>query len=211
MSLKQINSVITTSAKGVPLPTSTGHTETGVVTQLSSDKKNRAISRLLEVNNPDQVDKNLISSLESLTGYPVTEDSVVRYKSHGAEIMIRGYSIKVDNEQICDRAIEAVQSSLVSMPLDDIKKQLVLLSTLVVKPSGEGAGDMTVRINAISNQLVEFPADIVSKAIQNVSRETTFWPAYAEFYKHIGWRLKKRLKLLETLTAKKLAFMQQNQ
>ena len=157
------------------------------------------------------MDKSLVSSLESLTGYPVIEDTRVRYRTHGADIEVMGYSIKVDDEVTCDKAIDAVQSSLVPMPVDDIKKQLVILSTLVVKPSGEGAGDMTVRINAISNQLMEFPADIVNTAIQKVSRETTFWPAYAEFYKHIGWRLKKRIKLLEALTAKKLAFLQQKQ
>ena len=57
---------------------------------------------------------------------------------------------------------------------------------------------------------MEYPADIVNKAIQNVSRETTFWPAYAEFYKHIGWKIKKRMKLLEALTAKNLRFYNKN-
>lgn len=211
MTMKQIGSAITTLGKGVPLPTSTLHTENGAVTQLSSEKKTKAIARMLEVNDPNQVDKNLVSSLESLTGYPVTEDSRVLYKSHGVDIQIRGYSIRVDDEATCDKAIEAVQSSLVPLPVDDIKKQLVLLSALVVKPSGETSVDVSVRINAISNQLMDFPADIVNTAIKNVSRETTFWPAYAEFYKHIGWKLKKRMKLLEALTAKKLAFLQQKQ
>lgn len=208
MAMKQLGSAITTLGKNQPLQTSTLHTESGAVTQLSSEKKTKAVVRLLEVNDPNQVDKSLISSLELLTGYPVIEDTRVRYKTHGADIQVMGYSIQVDNEQICDRAIEAVQSSLVPMPIDHIKKQLVILSTLVVKPSGESAGDMSVRINAISNQLVDYPADIVNKAIQNVSQDTTFWPAYAEFYKHISWRLKRRIKLLETLTSKKLAFLQ---
>ncbi len=211
MVMKHLGSVTTMSAKGQRLQTSGLHTESGALTPLSSEKKKKAVARLLEVNNPQQVDKNLISSLESLTGYPVIENSRVLYKSHGIDIDIRGYSIKVDDESICDKAIDAVQSSLVPMPVDDIKKQLVVLSTLVVKPSGESAGDMSVRINSISNQLMEFPADIVNKAIQNVSQETTFWPAYAEFYKHIGWKVRRRLKLLEALTAKKLAFLQQKQ
>ena len=211
MAMKQLGSVTTMSAKALPSVTSDLPTENGALTPLNSEKKTKAVARLLEVNDPQQVDKSLVSSLESLTGYPVIENSRVLYKSHGADIDIRGYSIKVDDEATCDKAIEAVQSSLVPMPVDDIKKQLVILSTLVVKPSGESAGDMGVRINAISNQLMEYPADIVNKAIQNVSRETTFWPAYAEFYKHIGWKLKKRMKLLEALTAKKLAFLQQKQ
>ena len=211
MSMKHIGSAITMSGKGRASLASTSPTENGALTPLSSEKKTKAVARMLQVNDPNQVDKSLISSLESLTGYPVIENSRVLYKSHGIDIDIRGYSIKVDDEVVCDKAIEAVQSSLVPMPVDDIKKQLIVLSTLVVKPSGEGAADMSVRINSISNQLMEFPADIVNKAIQNVSRETTFWPAYAEFYKHIGFKLKKRLKLLEALTAKKLAFLQQKQ
>ena len=139
------------------------------------------------------------------------EDSIVRYKAHGADIIVTGYQITVNDEATCDKAIDAVQSSLVPMPVEEIRKQLIILSTLVVKPSGESSSDMSVRIKSISNQLLEFPADIVNTAIQNVSRETTFWPAYAEFYKHIGYKVKKRLKLLETLTAKKLAFLQQKQ
>jgi hypothetical protein len=211
MTLKRVGSVITMSEKGQGFQTSTSPTESGVLTPLSSQKKTQAVARLLEINDPHQVDKNLISSLESLTGYPVIEDAQVRYKSHGAEIIVRGYQIKCDTEAQLDKAIEAVQASLTPMPIDDIKKQLIILSTLVVKPSGESSGDMSVRINAISNQLMEYPADIVNTAIQNVSRETTFWPAYAEFYKHIGWKLRKRIKLLEALTAKKLAFLQQKQ
>lgn len=211
MPMKRLGSVTTTLGKGQHLQTSHSHTDDGVLTPLNSAKKTQAVARLLEVNDPHLLDKKLVSSLESLTGYPVIEDSVVRYRAHGADIEVRGYQIKCDTEQQCDRAIEAVQASLEPMPVDDIKKQLVILSTLVVKPSGESAGDMSVRINAISNQLMEYPADIVNKAIQVVSRETTFWPAYAEFYKHIGWKLRKRMKLLEALTAKKLAFLQQKQ
>ena len=211
MTMKRLGSVITTTAKGRGLPVSAQHTETGVVIPLSSERKQRAVARLLEVNNPSTVDKSLVSSLESITGYPVIEDSIVRYKAHGADIIMTGYQITVNDEATCDRAIDAVQSSLVPMPVEEIRKQLIILSTLVVKPSGESSSDMSVRIKSISNQLLEFPADIVNTAIQNVSRETTFWPAYAEFYKHIGYKVKKRLKLLETLTAKKLAFLQQKQ
>ena len=84
MSLKQVGSAITTLAKGRGSATSLSPTESGVLTPLSSTKKATAVARMLEVNNPHQLDKNLISSLESLTGYPVIEDSIVRYKAHGA-------------------------------------------------------------------------------------------------------------------------------
>ena len=115
--------------------------ENGALTPLSSEKKTKAVARLLKVNDPHQVDKSLVSSLESLTGYPVIENSRVLYKSHGADIDIRGYSIKVDDEATCDKAIEGAVITC-AYALDDIKKQLVILSTLVVKPSGESAGDL---------------------------------------------------------------------
>ena len=107
-------------------------------------KENESSARLLKVNDPHQVDKSLVSSLESLTGYPVIETAEC-YTNHMEQISISRILNQVDDEATCDKAIEAVQSSLVPMPIDDIKKQLVILSTLVVKPSGESAGDMSVR------------------------------------------------------------------
>lgn len=116
--------------------------------------------------------------------------------------------MQIDSEEVCDKAIEMVQASLVPLPLDDIKKQLVMLAMMVVKPAGEGGKDMTARINAVSNQLATYPADIVIGAISKVASESTFWPAYAEFNKHIVWRLTRRNKLLDTLLRKKVEFMQ---
>ena len=69
MTMKHIGSAITISARDRSLPTSIPHTETGVAIQLSTEKKERAVARLLEVGNPNTIDKNLVSSLESITGY----------------------------------------------------------------------------------------------------------------------------------------------
>lgn len=212
MTMKQIGSVITTSAKGRSLPASTLPTETGVAIQLSTEKKQKAAARLMQVASPSTIDKSLVSSLESITGYRVNELTNVRYlKDNKCDIITTGFDIVIDDIETCDRCLEAVQSSLVPMPDEMIKRQLQMLVALVVKPSGESADDVAFRINVMAKQLGEYPADIVLCAIENVVKESTFWPAFAEFWKHIGWRLKKRERLLETLTNKKLALMVQNQ
>lgn len=88
---------------------------------------------------------------------------------------------------------------MATMSVDAIVDQLALLAALVVKPAGESVEDYTFRMKAIANQLAEFPADIVAYAIKQVSKDNTFWPAYAEFYKHIDWRLHKRKMLLKAV------------
>jgi len=212
MTMKHIGSVITTSAKDRSLPTSIPPTETGVAIQLSTAKKERAVARLLEVGNPNTIDKNLVSSLESITGYPVIEKTKVKFIGQSdCDIITTGFKIKIDDLETCNRCLEAVQSSLLPMPMSQIKEQLTLLTTLVVKPAGENGTDVAIRIKAIANQLSEYPADIVQTAIANVAKTTTFWPAFAEFYKHIAWRLSKRQRLLEEITNKKLALIMQNQ
>lgn len=212
MTMKQIGSVITTSAKGRSLPTSTLPTETGVETQLSTEKKQRAVQRMLQIANPSTVDKNLVSSLESITGYQVIEETSVRFpKDRECEITTTGFKLKITDIETCDQCIEAVQTSLTPMPKPMIEDQLKMLLVLVVKPSGENSDDVALRVSAMANQLSEYPADIVARAIENVTKETTFWPAFAEFWKHIGWRLDKRKRLMESLHNKKLALLMQNQ
>ena len=63
------SSVTTMSAKDQPV-TSVLPTENGALAPLSSEKKTKAVARLLKVNDPHQVDKSLVSSLESLTAIP---------------------------------------------------------------------------------------------------------------------------------------------
>lgn len=212
MTMKQIGSAITTSAKGHSSPISTPPTETGVVTQLSTEKKQRAVARLLQVGDPAQVDKNLASSLESMMESPLIDDTRTRYTSNGVDFDTVGYKLprELSIEKI-DQCIEAIQTSLAPLGKDEIKKHLTILSTLVVKPAGENADDMSIRIRSITEQLSEFPADIVVDAIKKVSQETTFWPAFAEFHKHIGWRNKRRQMLLRDFTKKKVDYIVTNQ
>ena len=171
MTMKPIGSVITTSAKDHSLQASIPHTETGVGTQLSTEKKSRAVQRLLQIASPATVDKSLVSSLESITGHPIIEHTQARLPRHMME------------------------------------DQLKMMLALVVKPSGENVDDVAFRITAMANQLSEYPADIVAKSIEIVTKQSTFWPSFSEFWKHIEWRLSTRKRLIESLSQKKLALL----
>lgn len=121
------------------------------------------------------------------------------------------YDITCTDSESLDRALTAVQASLTPLPDDEVGKQLAMLAALVVKPHGETADDQVIRIKSLTAQLIKYPADIVLYAIQKVGETSTFWPAYAEFHKHIGWRMEKRQKLWEALASKKIAMAAQPQ
>ena len=113
----------------------------------------------------------------------------------------------VTDEASLDRALNAVPASLTPRPDTQIGEQLTLLAPLVVKT----AKDQARRIKSLPAQLIKYPADIVLYAVQKVGESCTFWPAYAEFHKHIEWRVEKRRKLMEALTAKKVALTASSQ
>lgn len=152
------------------------------------------------------VDKNLVTSLASLPGLTISPVERTRFpRDADVQITLLRYDIKCDDESSLDRALNAVQASLTPLTPDDIGKQLTMLATLVVKPSGETAEDQTIRIKSLTSQLIKYPADIVLYAVQKVAETCTFWPAYAEFHKHISWRVEKRSKLMDALVSKKVA------
>ena len=202
MTMKQLDSVTTTFQKATSLSTSTEPIDSGVGTALTTAQQKRSVEKLLEINNPTEVDNKLVTSLESITGYKVIELTNTRFGSHGAEFYTRGFNITVNTIDDAYKAIRAVECSLATMSPDAIKDQLALLATLVVKPSGETPEDHELRINSLAYQLMEYPADIVVFAIKKVSETCRFWPSYAEFHQHIEWRVKKRKMLLNTLTKK---------
>jgi len=211
MTMKPLGSAITISAQGKPFRTSISPTETGVVIPLNSEQKAKALARMVEVANPNTVDRNLISSLESITGFPVIELTRTTFPKDTVDIVTTGFDFTINDIETCDRCIMAVQSSLVPLPEKQLEEQLMIMSSLVAKPAGESSNDVAFRIRNMAMQLSKYPADIVLKAIENVVKESTFWPSLSEYWRHIGWRMHKRNRLLESLTNKKIALMLENQ
>ena len=200
MSLKQINLSTTISAKATSLPTSRELIATGVGSLLSTPKQEKAALRLMDISNPEKIDQSLLSSLESLTGYPVNEVTSCRYNDHrGVDILCRGFKLRFDSIEVADKAVQLVACSFVGMPKQELSKRLAVLSTLVVKPTGESSKDLALRVQSLSLQLQDYPADIVDAAIKEVQNTTTFWPSYSEFYKHVKWRMMRREKLYDSV------------
>jgi hypothetical protein len=204
MTLKAISSVTTINPKARPSSTSTKPTETGYAIQLSSEQRKQSAARLLEINDPLVVDKRLVTSVESILGYRVNEISRTRFTDHGADIMVSGFKVEADTVEQVEQAIRAVLSSMAPLGVEAIESQLALLATLVVKPTGETPEDHSLRMRSLAMQLSDYPADIVQRAIKRVSETAKFWPSYAEFYEHIGWRVRKRQLLLDALERKRV-------
>jgi hypothetical protein len=204
MTLKAISSVTTINPKARPSSTSTKPTETGYEIQLSSEQRKQSAARLLEINDPLVVDKRLVTSVESILGYRVNEISRTRFTDHGADIMVSGFKVEADTVEQVEQAIRAVLSSMAPLGVEAIESQLALLATLVVKPTGETPEDHSLRMRSLAMQLSDYPADIVQRAIKRVSETAKFWPSYAEFYEHIGWRVSKRQLLLDALERKRV-------
>lgn len=94
---------------------------------------------------------------------------------------------------------------------EEVGKHLAVLATLLVKPAGENAEDQSIRIKSLAVKLSEFPADIVAYALDRVVERSTFWPSYAEIYKHIEWRVRNRNLLLDALLKKRVELTAQLQ
>ena len=212
MTLKPLSSAITTGQKATHSRDQTLPTKDGVLMPLSGEQQQRAVARLVEVGNPAEVDRNLVTSLDSLPGLKITSVERTRFPRDGdVQITLLRYDVHVTDETSLDRALNAVQASLTPLPDKQIGERLTMLATLVVKPAGETAKDQAIRIKSLTAQLIKYPADIVLYAVQKVGESCTFWPAYAEFHKHIEWRVEKRRKLMEALTAKKVALTASSQ
>lgn len=211
MSMKRLGSVTTTNPKARSLPTSAEDTGSGAVIALSTEMRQLAAARLLEVADPAEVDKRLVCSLESISNSKVIEHTRTRFTDTEAIFSIQKYEINCTTVEQCDKCEYAILKSMATMSVDEITDQLTLLAALVVKPTGESVKDYSFRMKAIGNQLAEYPADIVVQAIKAVSKTSTFWPSYAEFYKHIEWRITKRNLLLKAIRLQREALLKKGE
>lgn len=185
--------------------TSTELTSTGSEIVLSGVQIEKGLQRLLQINDPREVDKALVSSVESILGSKVEPYTTVKYKENEAVFTLQRYILaeNVDLKAIEDATV-VVQQSMVGFPLQEIQERLAMLMTLLIKPSQESVDDVALRIKSLATELSKHPADIVVYAIEQIKKTQKFWPSYSEFYQYIGWREEKRLKLLEALKNKRL-------
>jgi len=205
MTMKQISSVVTMPAKAADSSALTSLTEAGVAAPLSGEQMDQGRDRLLTINNPSEADKRLVTSLESYLGFPVRQISRTRFLESSVEIIVKGYEITTKDIEGLNRAIIAAQKALTPFTAQQLEEQLTAVAALVVKPSNESSQDHAMRIKATAIKLQDYPADIVKYALERVVESSTFWPSYAEIYKHIEWRVRNRNLLLDALLKKRVA------
>tara|TARA_R110002153_G_scaffold46730_2_gene131913 strand:+ start:61 stop:699 length:639 start_codon:yes stop_codon:yes gene_type:complete len=205
MTMKRISSLTSILPKVRNSKTSIEPIGSGVTIELSGTQKDQAVARLLKVGQPTTIDASLLSLVESITKYKVNVNELNRYPANGGFVTIlKGFDIEADTVEDVDKCILAVTQAQLPMSYPMLRERLAVLATLVIKPSGEGEEDIDVRMKSLAQKLMEFPADIASYAITQVERTQKFWPSFAEFYTHIGWRLTHREYLLRDLNKKRI-------
>ena len=173
---------------------------TGVVTSLSGERKSLALKVLKGIKNPIQIDIHLTTSLQSLT------DSKVTIKL-GSEHKSPTLDIEIADESHFKACREAILDTLVPLPSEEIKKALASISTLMKKPYGETAADQSVRIKALTSQLLDVPADITLYAMREIVDTKVEFPVWSDFAKIVNHRKRNRecmLNQLDKLYHKKL-------
>lgn len=206
MTMKSISSVITTMPKAQSSKTSTEHSSTGYEIALSGTQTEQAIKRQLEVNNPTELDKSLVSSMESILGSPIRIRDRIRYPQEGGmTVELIGIDIPKDADLTAiERARVATTQSMVGLPIKELEKRLAMLMTLLIKPAQENIDDVSVRIKALATELSKHPADITIQAIESIKRSNKWWPTYSEFYERIAPYEQKRKLLMLALNKKHL-------
>jgi len=146
------------------------------------------------------VDISLTTSLQSLT------DSKVMIKL-GTEHRSPHLSMKIADESHFKACREVILESLVPLPSEDIKKALASISTLMKKPYGETAADQSIRIKALTSQLLDVPADITLYAMRQIVDTKVEFPVWSDFAKIVNHRKRNReliVNQLDKLYHKKL-------
>ena len=170
MTMKPISSVISTMPKVARSKTLDEPTSTGVTTELSGTQTSKAIQRLLEVNNPLAVTKNLVSSVESILGSPINIVEKITYPNEGGmRVQLQRIELpKTATLQAIESATIAVKQSLVGLPIKELEQRLAVLMSLLIKPAQENVDDLSIRIRSLATELANHPADIVVRAIDEI-------------------------------------------
>lgn len=190
MALKQISSVTTTGPRATHSPASILHTASGVAV-LEDSQRSKALARLQEVTSPAEVTSKVIASVTTLI--PSVE------KIHDAEFNVVGFKVTDADPASLHDAYHKVLQSMVPLPTQHIEQRIAMLATLIVLPASFDAKMMTTKTKALAMELAEYPADIVIYAFSEVKKTATFWPSFAEFYKHIAPLYKTRKLLCDKL------------
>ncbi len=177
MSMKQVSSVISIDQRATPSKTSTLPIVAGVA-GLGEAQQDKALARLEQAASPIEVTTRVIDSVSTLI--PSVE------KIHDQDFNTVGFKITDADPDKLQQAYNQVLTSMVPLPTTNIEQRIAMLATLIVLPNTLTAKMMTTKTKALAAELSEYPADIVIYAFKEVTKTATFWPSFAEFYKHMS-------------------------
>ena len=198
--MKSLSSVTTISPKAQNLSTSEKHIEAGVAILNSTDKE-QAVQRLIQVDNPAEVSRRVTDSVRILV--PSLKER------HAHDFTLLGFTIgKFKTENVL-KAIRLVNISMASLPpsrevegeptKDGIEQRIAAMLPLLTLPKDFDPEILSVKSRSLAVELTKYPADIVVHAFEEVKKRATFYPSFAEFYKHIEPRYLHRKYLLDAL------------
>jgi len=198
--MKSLNSVTTINQRAHNSPTSARHTEFGVAILNSSDKE-QAVQRLIQANNPMEVTRKVTDSVRTLV--PSLKER------HGHDFTLLGFTITKFKTENVMKAIRLVNISMASLPpsrqivgqpdKDGIEQRIAAMLPLLTLPKDFDPQILSLKSQSLSVELTKYPADIVIHAFEEVKKRATFYPSFAEFYKHIEARYLHRKYLLDAL------------
>lgn len=177
MSMKQVSSVISIDQRATPSKTSTLPIVAGVA-GLEVCQRDKALARLEQAASPIEVTTKVIATVSTLI--PSVE------KIHDQDFNTVGFKITDADPDKLQQAYNQVLTSMVPLPTTNIEQRIAMLTTLIVLPNSLTAPMMTTKTKALALELSEYPADIVIYAFKEVTKTATFWPSFAEFYKHMS-------------------------
>ena len=198
MTMKQINLSTITFPKAPNSKELTEPISSGAETVLSLEDQQKAIAFLKTKTHSMEVTTSLASSIESITNIPPRTRSRTLEHSKGHSVFTH-VEIKAHNSEELNRVEQVVASSLVPLPIEEIKQRVATLTTLMTIPPNTNPDDLIVRINAISNELASYPADIVIQVIEILKNKRSWFPAWADFYDELHWRTDNRKRFMDAV------------
>ena len=97
------------------------------------------------------------------------------------------------------KAIKAVSQSLQPMDAVQCEKQIAMMLPLLTLPRDLDDKMLSLKSRTLAAELAKYPADIVMRSFEDVKKTSTFFPSFAEFYRHIEWRYLHRKYLMDAL------------
>ena len=191
MGMKPLSSAITIGPKATSSQTSMLPTETGSH-DLSSSEQTKAVAHLVAADDPVAVTRKVTDLVHTLI--PSLKG---RYSSN---YDLLGYTIKGKHDPASiSKAVRHVRQSLAGLPEHDIEKQIAMIIPLITLPKDMDDKMLSLKSRTLAAELTKYPADIVLRSFDDVKKTSTFFPSFAEFYKHIEWRYLPRKYLLDAL------------